>query len=201
MKTTLLICHIIAGHFALIAGAWAMISRKGKKHHVRSGRVFFWSMLVVALTAIALSMVTNSLFFLTIGLFVFYQDIQGYTAIRDKSLKPKYWTYALWVIGGLNGMIMIWTGQIVLMVFGGIQSMLVLQDSVVSIRALRGRKISVATALRRHVGQMIGAYIGAITAFLVVNVQVQGSWGYAVWLGPTLLLVPVIIFWNRRYRG
>ena len=35
-----------------------------------------------------------------------------------------------------------------------------------------------------------------ITAFLVVNVHIE-QW-YLVWLAPTVVIVPVIVYWNSR---
>jgi hypothetical protein len=47
----------------------------------------------------------------------------------------------------------------------------------------------------QHLGGMLGSYIGAFTAFLVIN---NSRWIHApeivAWLGPTIVLVPLIIY-------
>jgi hypothetical protein len=45
---------------------------------------------------------------------------------------------------------------------------------------------------------MIGAYIGAFTAFLVVNFVLDGVPAILIWLGPTLIFMPIMIFWQRK---
>ncbi len=50
----MLLLHIIAGTIAPISAIVAFTARKGSKSHVRSGRFFAWSMLIVALTGIML---------------------------------------------------------------------------------------------------------------------------------------------------
>ena len=45
---------------------------------------------------------------------------------------------------------------------------------------------------------MMGAYIGAITAFLVVNIHdFEPAW--LIWLLPTFILVPLMRFWTWKY--
>jgi hypothetical protein len=46
---------------------------------------------------------------------------------------------------------------------------------------------------------MIGAYISALTAFLVVNLHGDYIPGFVAWLLPTALLVPFIVRWSRQY--
>ncbi len=53
----MLLLHIIAGAIAPVTAIVAFTARKGGKLHVRSGRYFAWSMLIVALTGIMLDVV------------------------------------------------------------------------------------------------------------------------------------------------
>jgi hypothetical protein len=45
---------------------------------------------------------------------------------------------------------------------------------------------------------MVPAYIATVTAFLVVNVSYECP--VVIWLAPTVLFVPVIIYNIRKYR-
>jgi len=49
-----------------------------------------------------------------------------------------------------------------------------------------------------HIQRIIGAYIAALTAFLVVNNQILP--GYVAWLLPTIIFTPVIIKYSRKYQ-
>jgi len=53
-----------------------------------------------------------------------------------------------------------------------------------------------------HMGNMLGACIGTVTAFLVVNVPRFGLHRYALffWIGPGVLGGGAIFFWTRYYR-
>ncbi|WP_315790430.1 hypothetical protein [Fischerella sp. JS2] len=53
----MLLFHIIAGAIAPLSAIVAFTARKGSKLHVRSGRFFAWSMVIVALTGIILDVV------------------------------------------------------------------------------------------------------------------------------------------------
>jgi hypothetical protein len=55
--------------------------------------------------------------------------------------------------------------------------------------------------LLAHLQRMTGAFIAALTAFLVVNAahlpdQIPG---FLYWLLPTLILTPLIISWSRKH--
>ena len=51
--------------------------------------------------------------------------------------------------------------------------------------------------LRGHIARMVGGYIAAVTAFLVVNNQVLPA--IVAWLLPTAILVPLIVKWSKEY--
>ena len=57
-----LLFHIISAVIAPISGIVAFTARKGSKSHLRSGRFFAWSMVIVSLSGIGLEIVRLSLF-------------------------------------------------------------------------------------------------------------------------------------------
>ncbi|MEL6537108.1 MAG: hypothetical protein AAFQ98_16925, partial [Bacteroidota bacterium] len=67
--TIFLILHIAAGFIALGTGLSAILVRKGSKPHNRSGLVYFWAMVVVAISAFVLSGLKNNSFLFMVGLF------------------------------------------------------------------------------------------------------------------------------------
>jgi hypothetical protein len=195
---SLLVIHILAGYMALVCGAAAMITRKGGKRHRKWGRVFYYSMIAVSVTAIILAFARDIYFLLYIGIFVFYQNHGGWRALRNKSLVPGFTDWVILCAAFVNGIAMIYTAEIVLLVFGGISMVLVTSDLRLYIPAVRGKKLPPKAWLAKHIGMMMGAYIGTFTAFLVVNVKVvQPYW--ILWLAPTVLLVPLMRYWTWKY--
>jgi uncharacterized membrane protein YhaH (DUF805 family) len=87
---------------------------------------------------------------------------------------------------------------IVLLIFG----ILALRFTKTDIENYRGKARVKNYWLLVHLQRLTGAYIAAITAFLVVNAK------YApvelppvlVWLLPTAILLPLIIMWSKRYK-
>lgn len=198
MYTAFLILHIVAGHIALIAGAVAMIAKKGSTIHVKSGRFFFYSMLGVSASALFMTALKPNVFLFHIALFVLYQVWNGFKAVKVKSLKPDIFQWVLLIVGFWNGYAMLLSQVVVLMVFGGIQFALCLQDAHLYYQVIRNRPKRKNAPLLKHIGHMTGAYIGAITAFIVVNIQIEG-YGWLLWLAPTFILVPFIVYHSYRY--
>ena len=67
----LLSIHILAGSVALVSAASALLTEKGKKFHVLIGKAYFWSMVIIFLTAIPMSIITGNVFLFLIAIFSF----------------------------------------------------------------------------------------------------------------------------------
>lgn len=94
----MLVLHIISGFLALACGAVAIATQKGKGVHINAGRIYFWSMMLVAVTAFYLSVVNVIPFLFLIAVFSFYLTWTGYKAIhwKNKPLpKPIFWIDAM----------------------------------------------------------------------------------------------------------
>jgi len=197
---TLLVLHIIAGFTALLTGLLAIVSRKGGLLHRRSGRIFFWSMVAVAFTAVLLAALKGRVFLLHIGLFALYQAHGGWRSIRNKALLPAPQDWLLLAVGGINGVWMITTLNPVLLAFGGISVALAVGDVRTFVLTARGGKAPQKAWLQRHIGMMMGTYIATTTAFLITALA-SLDLGMAAWLGPTAIGVPFIIYATRRHTG
>ncbi|MEM9885510.1 MAG: carboxypeptidase-like regulatory domain-containing protein [Bacteroidota bacterium] len=195
-----LILHIIAGFTALLIGAINIIGKKGNRAHRLTGGIFFWSMLVVAISAIAMSLMKDNDFLLHIGVFTLYMNIAGYRSIKDKSLMPNFFDIALLIFAFYNGIQMFISGQIILIVFASINTSLVINDLRIYRLIYIHQKLPKMTWLRRHIGMMLGTYLSTFTAFLVVNINL-GSYNWLVWLLPTFIITPLIALWTRKYRA
>ena len=83
--------------------------------------------------------------------------------------------------------------NIVLGVFGILGISLAIQDLMLFRNSKRLRK----GWLKMHIGKIMGGYISAVTAFIVVNQLIPGIYG---WLIPSLIGSVFIAYWMRRVR-
>lgn len=193
----MLIVHITCGFTSLITGGIAMIVKKGGRVHKKAGKIFFYAMLGVSFSAVTIASLKWNTFLLTIGIFAFFQNYSGYRSIKNKSLKPSRLDWVVLAVATVNGLLMIYSMHIVLMVFGGISTSLAIGDFRIFLLTMRNKEIKKQQWLLRHIGYMIGAYIATFTAFLVVNIKhFEPAW--LPWLAPTVLFVPVIIYWSGK---
>lgn len=198
LSSILLYLHIASGYLALMAGTFVLILKKGTSMHKKLGSYFYYAMNVVVVSALLLSFIKSNMFLLHVAIFVLYQNLAGKRSVDYKTLNPTLVDYTLLVFAGINALWMLASLNIVLMVFGGISIFLVINDLRIY-GALRKERILPKTAwLKRHIGMMMGAYIGAFTAFLTVNVHfIQPGW--IVWIAPTVIFVPLMAYFTNKY--
>jgi len=195
----LLWAHITSGALALLCGALALVFKKGSVAHRRSGQVFFVSMLLCGTSALWMAIRTHHAFLLVIGVFSLYLTLAGFNALRVlKSDSARKFGHGLSAVMALGIAAFLYiavrslqqgnpAGATVLLVFAAVAGFLVWQDHTV----LRSRTPQGPITL--HIGRMVGAWISAFTAFLVVNGTMQPP--ILNWLLPTVIGVPVIVFW------
>jgi len=203
-----LILHIIAGTLGLISGTINIIYKKGGRTHRTIGNVFLYSMLTVSISAFFLSIIHPNYFLFIVGVFTLYLVASGTRYLHLKQLikgqKAKLidWilTYFMLFFGiafigfGIYHLISGTVFGVVFIVFGGLGLKMVKKD----FENFRGRSNLVNVWMIVHIQRMIGAYIAALTAFLVVNNKILP--GYIAWLLPTLLFLPVIIKYSKKYQ-
>jgi uncharacterized membrane protein len=82
--------HIIAGTIALLLGIIALVSKKGRKVHIKSGKWFLGLLAIVILTGLlGVFVFKRNTFLLVITLLSAYQGFSGYRALRSKNNRPK----------------------------------------------------------------------------------------------------------------
>ena len=199
----LIYAHAALGGLALLSGAIALSAKKGKRLHKKSGKLFYYFMLTSALTALIIAVIPNHLnpFLFCIGVFSTYLIVSGYRSLRLK--RPGVDLLADKIIAGImviTGLVMVFYPiildggvNVVLLVFGllglyfGIQDLLMFRNP----RKLRNRWLG------RHLGNMTGGYIAAVTAFLVVNDVIGGLFN---WFLPTVIGTIYITYWIRKIK-
>lgn len=202
-NTAVLIVHAIAGMSALFVGGIAIGTRKGGQTHRQTGNAYFWSMILVALTALWLSAVRSNWFLLVVGLFTLYGNIGGkliLSKVENELLRRQWQTLSL--IGLVVGVAMLgvsgWLYQngshfaIVLLVFAIIQIFLSRKDWRYS------QDFDPKQRVLQHITKMGGTYIATITAFMAVNIDFLPP--LVVWLSPTAIGIVGIIRSRKKWR-
>ena len=208
LKTILVLLHVAAGAVALLAGPFAMFNQDGGRLHRNAGGLFFKSMLIASISGIILSAMTGNIFLLMVGVFTFYMVYTGFRAMKLKKLhrgqQAGITDWTVLAICSIFGVAM--TGQGLFQVFSqnsfGYVSLvfgIILLTRVIS----DYKRFTVDSGEKKqwlyvHIGNMMGAYIAALTAFLVQNVSTDPAW--VAWLAPTMLITPFIIFTIRKFR-
>ncbi|MGB6159985.1 MAG: hypothetical protein WBD98_02095 [Acidobacteriaceae bacterium] len=207
----LLMLHIGCGAIAFVCAPVALVTAKGGKTHRRWGKIYFWAMAGVASTALILSIVLPILFLALVAVFSFYAAFSAYRILSLKDLNRGGKANRVdWAAAGITFLssaalagIGIFRPQlvpgrgIIAVVFGALGMMIAGR----SIRTFLNPPLEKQFWWYLHMSGMIGSYIGAVTAFTVVNL---GHWfgnAWWVWLGPAMVGVPGIQIWVRYYKA
>lgn len=195
---TVLYLHIAAGGTALLSGGLSIAVNKGSKVHKLSGKVFFMAMIAVALSAFIISIIKDNKFLLAIGAFSFYMNYIGYGALKNKKIIYRWFDWAVVIVSASSALYMVSSRNIVLTVFGAILCYLLFINTRVQFQNEEKQKEAKKKRVIAHLGNMLGTYIATVTAFVVVNVNfVKPSW--IVWLLPTVIGLPLIIYYTRKW--
>ena len=198
----LLALHVSAGVLALLSAAVAIFSEKGKQVHLIAGSAYFWGMVGIFLTAIPMSLLTGNIFLFLIAVFSFYLAFSGRRFAKNRtgiaqridwianflmlSSGVGMWLLAAWYVAQDNPQ------YVTLAVFGFLALGLGYLDfRVHTTEAARGKE-----RIARHLTNMLAGTIAVVTAVLVVNVQMEPVW--VPWILPTVVLTPVIVWWNGK---
>lgn len=206
MIELVLALHIVCGVVALGAAGVALGAAKGGGLHRVSGRVYVLGMLGVTLSTLALVAARPNAFLLAVGVFSFYLVFSGWRAGVVRDGRPGWpdhaagaimaGTAALMLAGGAGGLVAGAGSQpVILLVFGAIGLALVVADW----RDWRRGPVTGKARIARHLSRMLAGSIATLTAAAVVNLTFLPA--LVVWLGPTVLLTPVIVWWTARVTG
>ncbi len=207
---SLLGLHIAAGVVSFIMAPIALVTAKGGRAHRRWGTVYFWSMAVVALSAVILSAYRPILFLALVAIFSFYAAFLAYRVLSQKSTArgghvkdPLDWSAAA----------LTFLASLALMLCGLLRPAWIQHLPIPAIIfGLLGMRLSGSQIWRflhppkdkmfwwfEHLQGMIGSYIAAWTAFLVVTVgQYVHAWW--LWIVPTAIGAPAIAVTTAYYK-
>ena len=201
----LLFIHIIAGSISLIAAAFAVLSSKGKKLHILSGRTYFWGMAIIFLTAIPMSIVSANIFLFLVAIFSFYLAHAGLRFARNRKGIANFFDWVAIGLMVLSGMVMLLLAiflfmnsnsqHITLIVLGFIAISLGYAD----FKSYRNKSAIGKQRIARHLTNMLAGTIAVITAVLVTNVHIEPV--FILGILPTIIITPIIFWWNRKISG
>jgi uncharacterized membrane protein len=207
--TVLRVVHIACGFAAFFIAPVVLSVVKGGKQHRRWGKVYFWSMAVVAGSALILSLYRPIVFLALVAVFSFYMAFSGYRVLYHK--RPDQgekataidWVGAFLMFGagfaliilGLAQPTRLWVKLSTVAIAFGITGMFFgVRDVWSFVQTPKDRRFW----WYNHMGGMIGSYIAAVSAFSVVNFSFLPT---AVrWLWPSAIGIPAILLWIRYYR-
>lgn len=198
----LLSIHILAGSVALVSAALALSTEKGKKFHVLIGKAYFWSMVIIFLTALPMSIITGNVFLFLIAIFSFYLAFSGMRFAKNRTGVPTRVDLIAVNFMFLSGVGM-WILAIIffidndsrfimLTVFGFLALFLGYGD----FQTFKDQTAIGKERIAKHLTNMMGATIAVVTAVLVVNPPSNPEWVW--WILPTVLITPIIFWWNKK---
>ena len=198
----LLPIHILSGAIALLCAALAVSSEKGKRLHVLSGRAYFWCMVAIFLIAIPMSIMNSNIFLFLIAVFSFYLAFAGMRFARNRkgiATTLDWIAVSLMILSGLGMWILAAiyfannnSQYIPLLVFGFLALFLGYGDYI----SHKNKTTTGKKRIAKHLTNMLGGTIAVITAVLVVNPPFDPEWVW--WVLPTVLITPVIFWWNKK---
>lgn len=208
--------HIAAGATSFLMAPIALVTAKGGKAHRRWGKVYLWAMGVVAATALPMAAYRPVLFLALVAVFSFYACFSAWRVLALKDLpKGGHAKPIDWAAGVIT-----FVASACLAGFGAFKPALVQHMGIVAIvfgligmtLAFGQMKSFVWKPTEKmfwwytHLGNMIGSYIAAWTAFSVTTLSPlmgRGSYlrsGWLLWLWPTLVGVPAIVLTTVYYK-
>jgi uncharacterized membrane protein len=202
--------HITAGTMSFLLAPVALATAKGGKQHKRWGMVYLWSMGIVAGTAVPMAFFFPVRFLALVAVFSFYFAFSGYRVLRLKELarggsaEPIDWIAG--VVTFCSSALLAWLSwfrpasievlPVVGVVFG-----------FVGMRGAGGQMWSFVRKPREkmfwwytHLGNFIGSYIAAWSAFSVVTLGPMLGNHWYVWLWPVMVGVPAIALTTAYYK-
>lgn len=193
----MLVLHIASGFLSLACGLFSMLNRKGARQHRLTGKLFFYGMTGVFVTATFISIVKNIPFLFMVGFFSYYLACSGYRVLYLKKLHLQQQPALLdWVISltgiiagaGLIAFSYVWFIQrgmwgVVPLTFGVFCFLSGWKD----LRHFFRRPADKQHWFFTHGSRMGGAFAATVTAFIVVNLQI-GSLTWMLWIVPGTLI-------------
>jgi uncharacterized membrane protein len=203
--------HILVGGIALLTGAVAIFTKKGKKAHRTAGRIYFWAMTLVFFTGVIVASYRFNRFLFLIAFLSYYSVFSGVRFLKLKQLhknqNPAWFDWAAGTLNGIANLVFVGFGLYLLLTIGlkggtllslgfGIGGLFLTYTNVKPLVVRPTRANHWYTA---HIGNMMGGYIATFTAFLsTMASRYQFMDPYLAFALPALIGVPMLAYWTYR---
>jgi len=205
--------HIIAGASTLVTGPIAIFYNFKDTHkHRMVGKVFYYAMLIVAVSAIiSFFKHPDKVFFqflLGISFLVLagiFRGVRSIFLMKGGRVTPFDWGYT--VLLGLNAVFMLGMSawhlvagtMIAFPILFGVFGLMCASDTWVNWKSFSNPSaLHPLDWMQLHLSTMLGAFIASTTAFTVNAAHFLPWW--AQWFGPTLLLVPLQFYFGKKVK-
>lgn len=206
--------HIIAGASTLLAGPVAIFYHfKNPKKHRAAGKIFFYAMLVVAVSSFSgfIKHPDRPFYQLLLGIAVLvlagiFRGVRSISLMKGGRVSSFDFAYTLAL--GLNGAYMLDMSlhhflagtMIAIPVLFAVFGAMCLGDTATNWKVFRApATLHPLDWLDLHKTTMLGAFTASTTAF-TVNAAHFLPW-YLQWFGPTLLLLPLQVYFGRKLKN
>jgi hypothetical protein len=195
--------HAALGGIALITGFISMVAKKGKPIHKKSGLLFFYSMMLSGIIALVVAVLPKheSPFLFAVGIFSLYFVLTGKRALHFKLEKPDLradkWISKIMILTGILMILLpiVLTKRIHIVLV--VSAIIGIVFSVRDLKLFKNPEQLRKGWLKLHLGKMIGGYISATTAFVVVNEYFPSFYG---WFIPGIIGGFIIAYWMRKLK-
>jgi len=202
---TLLPIHIIAGLLGLASGAIALSVRKGANLHRKSGMIFVYAMLVVAITGTVMGALISEMAAVIPGALTFYLVLTSFLTVRRPVVRKSSWIdFGVMLIGLIVGIASIIYGfvaegqpTVLYIIFGTIALLATLGDLRMMARGIQG-----TYRIARHLWRMCFALLLASISLFIGQSQVFPELlrNSGLLPMPVLLVLFLMFYWLVRVR-
>jgi uncharacterized membrane protein len=202
--------HIAAGTSSFLLAPVALATAKGGKQHKRCGKVYLWSMGVVAATALPMAFFFPVRFLALVAVFSFYFAFSGYRVLRLKELARGGSAESIDWIAGLvtfcSSALLAWLSWFrpasieVIPLVGVAFGFIGMMGAAKQMRSFVWKPKAKMFWWYTHLGNFIASYIAAWSAFSVVTLGPMLGNHWYVWLWPTMIGVPAIAVTTAYYQ-
>jgi hypothetical protein len=209
----IVIVHVAAGSLALIAGAGALIARKGGRSHGRIGTAFFAAMLVMTATGATMAALRPERITVVIGIFTCYLVATAWSVARRRDGKAGWFeTIAILVPIAAAAANYIFAQMASAAPNHRLDSLppqpaygfaaLAALAALLDLNYILRRGVTGRQRITRHLWRMCTALlIAAMSFFLGQQDEFPREWrGHFLWFVPPLAILAAFVFWAFRAR-
>jgi uncharacterized membrane protein len=199
----LLPIHIIAGLLGLTSGAIALSVRKGAYLHRKSGMIFVYAMMIVAITGTVMGALISEMAAVIPGALTFYLVLTSFLTVRRPIVQKFSWIdFGAMLVGSIVGIASVIYGFVaegqptfLYVIFGAVALLATLGDLRMMAKGIQGKH-----RIARHLWRICFALLLASTSLFIGQSQVfpEPLRNSGLLPIPVLLVLFLMFYWLVR---